>query len=123
MLLKDNNGNKIYSQTRNWEIKYYLLLKWAQYPRTLWTYKGWILYIKRDKEKHLYEKLQAYWFNDTLLKHLAAHWDVKIVVSEVGNKKKYNTSISYILEHWQYLHFATQWFELQIFMPLSKMDG
>lgn len=117
---EDSYKNKLYSKhLKKWEALYIYLAKNRE-TRKIWTYyeDKWILKVERDRDEHYHIKTQSYWFSDIALKALPP--DTKVVLKEKGWLIKYVADVLTILNEWQYLHFMSQWFEKQVFMPLEK---
>lgn len=117
---EDSQKNKLYSKPlKKWEALYIYLAK-NKTTKKIWTYfeDEWVLKVLRDRDEHFHIKTQSYWFSDILLQTLPP--DTKIVLREKWGLIKYVTDIITILTEWQYLHFLSQWFEKQIFMPIDK---
>ena len=121
--MKDSNGNSIYDIEKAKGFDYYIKLQNEKRARKLGTL-NWlgIFEIKRDREKHLFEKLQAYGFNDFLLRTVLQP-DMIVIIKEKWRTKKLKTTVETILREGQYLHFLTQGFEKQIFLPLTKFEN
>lgn len=117
-LITDVHGNEIYSKaSKVGEIVYlYLARLWE--TRRLWQLVGPKLTVRRDRDKHLYYKMNAYGFNDKLLRAISP--DTTVIVVEKWRAIKLKTSVQSILTEWKYLTFSAEWFETQIFYPLSS---
>lgn len=115
----DTHWNYISSvEMMNWKTKFVLFLK-DQGKRELWVLSAdkKILEVKRDPNRHTMMALDAYWFNDTLLRQLDPN--TKVVVKQTWTKLKLTTTIEMILKKWTYKFFLTEWFERQIFLKKS----
>lgn len=115
----DTHWNYISSvEMMNWKTKFVLFLK-DQGKRELWVLSAdkKILEVKRDPNRHTMISLDAYWFNDTLLRQLDPN--TKVVVKQTWTKLKLATTIEMILKKWTYKFFLTEWFERQIFLKKS----
>jgi len=120
--LRDNNGNRIVSKHKKWLYHLYLYLRWKRYPRAIWTLdlenKVWT--VKRDPSKHTFNKSDSYWFNRELVHKLEDDW--RVVVKQPKTKLVRTCLIKDIKESDSHLYFMSQGFELQMFMPKSKME-
>lgn len=116
-------GDAIYDVEKKNTIAYYIKLKNEKRARKLGelTENGEFK-IRRDREKHLFEKLQAYWFNDMLLR-IILQPDMQVIITEKGRKQKLKTTVEHILREGQYLQFLSQGFEKQIFLPLTQFEN
>ena len=119
--IKDAKGNKIIWEEKKWKINLYLYLRWYEYRRSIWTIdeENKTLIVKRDPKKHIFQKNNSYWFNSEIINRLPKDW--KVIVREPKITIIRTTTIKDILENKSYLHFNTEWFELQNFYPRSKM--
>lgn len=108
--IKDKNWNMIYQKDRS----IYLYLKDKQETRKLGAIspKG-ELFIRRFN-KHIFRKLDAYWFNYNLMKLLSP--EMKVIVKQEDWSELY-TTVQDILQKWNAKQFIQEWFELQIFLP------
>lgn len=108
--IKDKNGNMIYQKDKS--IYLYLKDKWQ--TRKLWAISPrWELFIRRFN-KHIFRKLDAYWFNYSLMKILNP--EMKVIVKQEDGSELY-TNVETILTAWDCKQFVQEWFELQIFLP------
>lgn len=86
--------------------------------KKLWTYKGKVFRTRRDPQKHIMRKLNAYGFNaDCLNLIYQANKDSIIVVNQKYTDLK--ISVQKALEVWTYLSF---YWELQLFVPIDKFE-
>lgn len=112
----DQHWNCISSvEQMNWTIKFVLILKsWER--RQLWVLSKdkKTFTVNRDPDKHTLDKLNAYWFNVSMLEQLDP--ECKIVVKQKWTKLKLTAYTNYILTAWIYLFFLQEWFEKQIFL-------
>ena len=103
-------------------VSYKLQLKWYEYPKSLWTMKKWVLYMKRNIEDHIYKTTNSYWFNSVLLQHLPK--ETVIVITEkqewVARKLKLQTTVWDILNHNDYKTFIWKDLEIQNFYPINS---
>lgn len=108
--IKDKNWNMIYQKDKS----IYLYLKDKQQTRKLWAIspKG-ELFIRRFN-KHIFRKLDAYWFNYNLMKLLNP--EMKVIVKQ-EDWSELHTTVQDILLKWNAKQFIQEWFELQIFLP------
>lgn len=108
--IKDAFWNMLYQKDKS----IYLYLKEKGETRKLWAISPrWELFIRRFN-KHIFRKLDAYWFNYNLLKVLSP--DMKVIVKQEDWSQLY-TTVKDILTKWNAKQFLQEWFELQIFLP------
>lgn len=115
----DTHWNYISSvEMKNWKTKFVLFLK-NQGKRDLWVLSAdkTILEVKRDPDRHTLYTLDAYWFNDWLLRQLDPN--TKVVVKQKWTFLKLTTTIETILKKWIYKFFLIEWFERQVFLKKS----
>ena len=107
----------------NGKTKYVLFLK-DQWKRELWILNKEkdCLEVKRDPDRHTYRNLDAYGFNDTLLRQLDP--GCRVVVKQKGTFIKLSTTVDTILKKGIYQFFLQDWFEKQVFLKKSdfKME-
>lgn len=103
----------------NWKTKFVLFLK-EQGKRELWVLSAdkTTLEVKRDPNRHTMIALDAYWFNNELLRQLPPN--TKVVVKQTWTKLKLITTVDMILKKWTYKFFLTEWFKKQIFLPKAE---
>lgn len=120
VIAKDNKGNRLV--ICNWKIELYLIEE--QYPRSIWRFKNGSLIVRRRPEDHFHWKTQSYGFNSALLHYLKdnGNADMPVIVRIIKSKIIYKTTVKQIIDNALYLNFASKWFELQIFMPVAKME-
>lgn len=75
--------------------------------------------MKRVRSKHLFRKVNAYGFNDYILRESKSFEWISLS-DDLGNSWK--VPKKYILEHGKYLNFKQQGFELQRFVSLSELE-
>lgn len=75
------------------------------------------LEVKRNPNIHTYVNLDAYGFNDTLLRQLPP--TCKVLVKQTWTKLKLATTVEMILKKWTYQFFLNEWFERQVFLKKS----
>lgn len=108
--IKDKNWNQIYQRDRS----IYLYLKDKGETRKLWAMNvKWELFIRRYN-KHIFRKLDAYWFNYHLMKLLKP--ETKVIVKQ-EDWSELHTNVETILTAGSCIQFSHEWFELQIFLP------
>lgn len=91
----------------------YLYLKDKQQTRKLWSISPrWELFIRRFN-KHIFRKLNAYWFCYNLLTQLSP--DMVVIVKE-EDWTQLETTVWYILQNGDAKQFVSDGFELQIFL-------
>ena len=116
----DRYGNKIV--IRDWKINIYLKLRdWEK--REIWIIKNWKLIVRRDREKHLFQKINWYWYNSDLLHYLRDewNWDMVVITKQKKSKYYYISTVNNILNEWTYQTHIKDWYEVQIIMPLDLM--
>lgn len=120
MKITDTHWNSIYSvELKSW-TQYILHLAWEHYPRILWVLNDKNQFIvKRDRDKHLLDKAKSYGFNEHLLRTVLKP-DTMIIVQEKWRKERLRVLVSDVLWLGNYLFFLQQWFEKQLFLPLTK---
>ena len=107
--IKDKYWNMIYESKNS----VFLYLKDRGETRKLWAISPrWELFIRRFN-KHIFRKLNAYWFNYNLLKVLSP--EMKVIVKE-EDWTLLKTTVKDILQKWDAKQFISDWFELQIFL-------
>ncbi len=77
---------------------------------------GDAFHCQRNPAKHLHYKSESYGFNYELLRDGIFVW----VVVHLPFNELLVTSRNHILEKGSFLHFASQGFERQIFLPLTE---
>jgi hypothetical protein len=75
------------------------------------------LHVKRKREKHLFKKNSSYGFNHKLLND-AKHFDTIVLQDEY---LMWEIPREFILKNGSFLHFKSDGFERQIFIPLEKI--
>ena len=73
--------------------------------------------ITRNRGKHLFNKMNAYGFNEYILSN-AKTFDKIWLKDEF---QEWKIPVSFILEHGKYMNFKTQGFELQKFVSLTQI--
>jgi hypothetical protein len=74
-------------------------------------------HVKRKREKHLFKKNSSYGFNHKLLND-AKHFDTIVLEDE---HLTWEIPREFILKNGSFLHFKSDGFERQIFIPLEKI--
>lgn len=75
--------------------------------------------MRRKRNVHLFRKMNAYGFNDYILRH-AKTFDMIRLSDDMGNDWK--IPVSYILENGAYKNFKQNGFELQRFVSLENLE-
>lgn len=75
--------------------------------------------IRRERIKHLFRKLNAYGFNDYILRNQDSFDWIRL---SDDSKSHWKIPVSYILEKGTYLNFREQSFELQRFVSLEDLE-
>ena len=90
---------------------------WA---KKVWTYKSWHFITMRDPSKHTFIKLNAYGFNESVLREIKKYDpDSLIHVKQKGTSIELRIRVRKALEIWQYLVF--NW-EKQVFIPKDQFE-
>lgn len=90
---------------------------WA---KKVWTYKNWHFITMRDPSKHTFIKLNAYWFNEAVLREIKKYDpDSLIHVKQKWTKIELKIRVWKALEIGTYLVF--NW-EKQVFIPKDKFE-
>jgi len=109
---KDSKWNMLYSK---WD-DIFLYIAPLRTTRRLCKVKNWEVLINR-LNKHIFRKLNAYWFNYSLMKLLPPEMKVKV---KQEDKTELTTNVRNILSRGRILWFWMQWFELQVFLPRDE---
>lgn len=75
--------------------------------------------MRRVRDRHLFRKLNAYGFNDYVLRYLNLFEWIRLS-DDVGDHWK--IPVSYVLEKGEYLNFKKEGFELQRFVSLNDLE-
>jgi hypothetical protein len=76
------------------------------------------MFIKRNRDKHLFRKMSAYGFNNYILENAKLFNTIKLQ----DQHDEWKIPVSFILEKGEaYLHFKEQGFELQKFVTLVDL--
>lgn len=90
---------------------------WA---KKVWTYKSWVFETMRDPSKHTFVKLNAYGFNEAVLRQIKSYNPDSIIhVKQKGTKLVLWIWVWKALEIGNYLVF--NW-EKQVFVPKDKFE-
>ena len=76
------------------------------------------MYVKRVREKHLFQKNRSYGFNYKIL--IEAKKFDKVRLTDEHNE--WLVPVDFILKNGRFLHFMKEGFEKQIFIQLSAMS-
>jgi len=106
--------DKLWNQIYEKEKSIYLFLKEKQQTRKLGAINPRGQLFIRRYNKHIFRKLDAYWFNFHLMKALSP--DMEVIVKE-EDWKTLKTTVLDILQKWDTKQFVSEWFELQVFLP------
>lgn len=121
--MQDKFWNSIVKTRKKKWTYYHLILKWEQYPRSLWylDHNGFFQ-MKRDPEYHYYNKLNAYGFNYQLINQILDE-KTPIVLSLKWTKQKFLLQPNRIRSNEEKrLNFSSEWFELQVFVKWDKIQ-
>lgn len=113
-IITDRSWNKIYKKGN--AVYIFLAQKWE--TRKMWALRDWNLVVNR-KNRHIFRKMNAYWFNLNLLRALSP--DKKVIVIQ-EDKTILKSTIKDILTKGNKLNFLTEWFETQIFMKITDFN-
>jgi hypothetical protein len=120
--VKDKFENEIISEQLPHIITLYLALKEEKYRKRMVGSifpKQRIFEVKRERNKHLFLKLNAYGFNYHILSN-AQLFDLIVLRDEYST---WRIPREYILENGQIMNFKNNGgFELQIFIPLEQIN-
>jgi len=116
--IDDNNYVLIKSNDRLINIKLHLQ---GDKPRDIGTVtkSTRTIEMKRKRGLHLFRKMNAYGFNDYILRNQTT-FDWIRLSDDTGSNWK--IPVSYILESGQYMNFKNSGFELQRFLPLEELE-
>jgi hypothetical protein len=122
MRMKDEFGNELISEQNNDTILLHLALKEENYRnRKLGTISKnkRVFEVKRERSKHLFNKMNGYGFNYHVLKNAQAFDNVLL-------KDEFSTWLiprEFILDNGKIMNFKNNGgFELQIFVSLEKIQ-
>jgi hypothetical protein len=76
-----------------------------------------LLNVTRNREKHLFKNMNAYGFNHEILTNFD---DYKIDLYDDLNN--WLIPVQFILQNGKFLHFASQGYEVQIFITLTEIQ-
>lgn len=116
----DDHWNYISSvEMANGKTKFVLFLKESESKRELGILNKEknCLEVKRNPNIHTYWKMDAYGFNDTLLRQLPP--TCKVLVKQTWTHLKLATTVEMILAKWAYRFYKNEGFERQIFLRKS----
>lgn len=108
--IKDKFWNMLFQRDKN----IYLYLKDKKETRKLWAISDENELCIMRTNKHIFRKLDAYWFNYNLMKILNPN--MKVIVRQEDWSRLY-TNVETILKVGDCKQFAQEWFELQVFLP------
>lgn len=90
------------------------------WTKKVWTYKSWHFITMRDPSKHTFIKLNAYWFNESVLREIKKYDpDSLIHVKQKWTKIELRIRVWKALEIGKYLVF--NW-EKQVFVNKDDFD-
>jgi hypothetical protein len=90
------------------------------WSKKVWTYKSGHFVTMRDPSRHTFIKLNAYWFNESVLREIKkSDPDSLIHVKQKWTSIELKIRVWKALEVWQYLVF--NW-EKQVFVPKDQFE-
>lgn len=115
----DTQGNYFETEEKNGWLTIYLKLATDTRLRELGkvSLKEKTLEVIRNKQAHLFRKNESYGFNEALIKN-AQTFDMVKLSDDDGS---YLFPKHLILSKGSYLHFKTEGFERQLFVPLKEI--
>lgn len=115
----DNQGNHFETEEQKGWLTIYLKLASDKRFRELGKVclKERTLEIVRSKQAHLFKKNESYGFNEALIKNAQKFDKVKLT----DDDGTYLFPKSLILTKGSYLHFKSEGFERQLFLPLKEI--
>jgi hypothetical protein len=118
--IKDEKGNIIATKNNGKRILLFLKIPSKLKSRKLGSInlKTKIFTIRRNRERHLFKKHDAYGFNIYILKNAKTFDKIKLI----DNYSVYFFSLEYALSNIKYLTFSKSGFELQGFLSLSQLE-
>lgn len=117
---KDSKGNSLVIEHYPAFANIFLKLSSERRKRSLGTldFSSRVLFVKREKAKHLFRKMNAYGINHYLLKEAK-------LFDNINLHDEYHTWIiprTFVLDEGNFLNFSNHGgFELQIFISLDKI--
>lgn len=119
--LDDSGANKLLIHTYIKRIVLFLILKSEKGRKRkvgVITKSTKTLFIRRNREKHLFRKFSAYGFNNYILENAQLFDKVNLK----DNYDEWKIPVPFILDKGKpYLHFQEQGFELQKFVSLEDL--
>ena len=118
-IVRDDNGNTLTADHMKTRVRISLKLTTYKRKRDL----GYIdkktrtLHVKRNRDRHLHYKANAYGFNYLLIAN-ASLFDTVVICDDFG---RYRVPRKSIIEEGRFLYFLARGFEKQIFYPIDKL--
>lgn len=118
--IKDEKGNIITTKNNGKRIVIFLKIPSKLKLRKLGNVnlKTKIFTIRRNRERHLFKKHDAYGFNIYLLKNAKTFDKIKLI----DNYDTFVFSVEFALSNTKYLTFSKQGFEIQGFLSLTQLQ-
>lgn len=119
--LDGNNEDRLLIKTNEKTISVFLQLKSENYRSRrigLVTKSTKTIFIRREREKHLFRKANAYGFSYYIIKNQTS-FDTICLSDELCHWK---IPVQYLLEHGSFLEFKNEGFEKQIFLSLDLLN-
>lgn len=115
-IIDAKTNNKLQLRGRN----VYLILFKSGQQRLLGTINNntRTIHVTRNREKHLFRKSDSYGFNENLMK-LTNSFDYILLKDNYG---QYRFHKNIVIKYGEYMNFKQQGFELQLFLPLKKIQ-
>lgn len=119
-VINDDHGNILTTEHLKTRVRIYLKLRDHKRKRDL----GYIdkktrtLHVRRNRERHLHYKANAYGFNYLLLAK-ATLFDTVVITDDLG---RYKIPRQAVIEGGRFLFFLDQGFERQIFYPVDQLQ-
>jgi hypothetical protein len=119
-MILDEKGNQLIAKTNENIISLHLKLSSEKSERLLGIVNkvDKTFQINRVREKHLFKRNKSYGFNYFVLKN-AKTFDKIYLIDDVTS---FMIPVKFVLENGGFLQFQQQGFELQIFLPIEKMQ-
>jgi len=119
-MILDEKGNQILAKTTDDIISISLKLSSEKKDRILGLVNKSerTFQVNRIREKHLLKRNKSYGFNYYVIKN-AKTFDKIYLLDDISS---WMIPVSFILENGSFLQFQQQGFELQIFLPLEKIQ-
>lgn len=120
-IINDDHGNTLTTEHLKTRVRIYLKLRDHKRKRDLGFIekKTRTLHVRRNRERHLHYKANAYGFNYLLLAK-ATLFDTVVITDNLG---RYKIPRQAVIEGGRFLYFLNQGFERQIFYPVDQLPA